>query len=329
MNEKISIIIPAYNIEKELSQTMDSIIAQTYENIEIIIVNDGSLDGTAKVIDAYAAKDPRIKVIHKSNGGVTSARLCGVAASTGEWIGFVDGDDQIESDMYERLMSNASKYNADISHCGYQMVFPNGKVDYYYNTGRLVEQDRETGLRDLLNGYFVEPGLVNKLFRRELFCDLEKRMDYTIKINEDVLMNYYLFKASNKAVYEDFCPYHYVLRPGSAATSKLNTNKLADPLKVSEIIWRDWPCATTLARLTRQIISMATMALGENEKLIRPIRAQARKKLRSLFRQIVKENVGVKLKIMTWWASIWPASYGWVHRIHSRLTGNDRKYDLE
>ena len=84
--------------------TMDSIAAQTYENIEIVVVDDGSKDGTGAVIDAYAAKDSRIKAIHKENGGVSSARLRGVAEASGQWIGFVDGDDYIEPDMYERLL---------------------------------------------------------------------------------------------------------------------------------------------------------------------------------------------------------------------------------
>ena len=329
MNEKISIIIPAYNIEKELGRTLDSVLAQTYENVEIIVVNDGSKDGTGAVIDAYAAKDSRIKAIHKENGGVTSARLRGVAEATGDWIGFVDGDDWIEPDMYDRLMKNAREYSADISHCGYRMVFPNGRVDWYYNTGRLVEQDQKMGLQDLASGGFVEPALWNKLFRRDLFRNIAGQMDYTIKINEDVLMNYYLFKEANRAIYEDFCPYHYVLRAGSAATSRVNIHQLEDPIKVSRIIWKDWPCAVTLARLTRQLIALATKDAGDNSNLIQTCRTEARKELGSLLWMILKEDMGLKLKIMALWASVWPASYSFVHRIHGRITGNDKKYDLE
>lgn len=329
MNEKISIIIPAYNIEKELARTLDSVLVQTYENMEIIVVNDGSKDGTGAVIDAYAAKDSRIKAIHKENGGVTSARLRGLAEATGDWIGFVDGDDWIEPDMYAHLMKNAREYGADISHCGYRMVFPNGRVDWYYNTGRLVEQDRKTGLRDLVEGKFVEPGLVNKLFRTSLFTDLDRRMDTSIKINEDVLMNYYLFKESSRAVYEDFCPYHYVLRAGSAATSRVNIHQLEDPIKVSRIIWKDWPCAVTLVRLARQLIALATKDARDNSDLIRTCRTEARKELGGLLRMILKESMGLKLKIMALWAWVWPASYSFVHRIHNRITGNDRKYDLD
>ena len=116
---KISIIVPAYNIEAPLPRCLNSLLAQEYSNLEIIVVNDGSKDDTGAVMDAYAAKDSRIKAIHKENGGVTSARLRGVAEATGEWIGFCDGDDFVEPDMYARLMKNAADHNAQISHCGY------------------------------------------------------------------------------------------------------------------------------------------------------------------------------------------------------------------
>ncbi len=329
MKNKISIIIPAYNIEKKLPRTVDSVLAQTYENIEVILVNDGSKDGTAGIIDAYAAKDCRVKAVHKENGGVTSARLRGVAEASGDWIGFVDGDDYIEPDMYERLLKNALESGADISHCGYQMVFPNGRVDYYYNTGKKLTQNHEDGLRDLLEGRFVEPALWNKLFRKELFVGLQERMDFSIRINEDLLMNYYLFKAADGGVYEDFCPYHYILRPGSAATSGLSAHKLEDPLKVMKIIYADWPSTATLTRVTRQLISLATMESEKNPELIRPIRASARRELRSRLGEILGAEVGRKLKIMALWTAIFPASYGWVHSIHDKITGNNKKYDLE
>ena len=189
MNDKISIVIPAYNIAKELPACLDSILAQSYKNIEIVIVNDGSKDDTAAVMEQYAALDPRIKPIHKENGGVTSARLRGVREASGDWIGFVDGDDIIEANMYELLFNNAQKYNADISHCGYQMVFPS-RVDYYYNTGRVVEQTHDSGLEDLIRADFVEPALVNKLYRRALFRRIlsDSVMDSSIKNFEDLLI---------------------------------------------------------------------------------------------------------------------------------------------
>ena len=331
MNDLISIIIPAYNIESYLAATLDSVLAQTYEKIEVIVVNDGSTDGTGAVIDRYAARDRRVKAIHKENGGVTSARLRGVAEATGSWIGFIDGDDFAEPQMYARLLENALSNGADISHCGYQMVFPS-RVDYYYNTGKLVRQDHETGLRDLLSGGFVEPGLWNKLYRRELFEGLAERMDPSIRINEDLLMNYWLFKAADVSFFEDVCPYHYVLRAGSAATSKLNDHKLRDPLRVLHLLLEDADDTlrpVLLPRLARQLISDASMASGDQPELILPFRKEVRRELRERLSAILAcRECSKKLKIMALWAALWPASYGWVHRTYARVSGIDKKYDI-
>ena len=239
----ISIIVPVYNLATKIEACIKSIIEQTYFDIEIIIVDDGSTDNSREIIENLSRSDVRIKSIFKDNGGVTSARLAGVKVATGEWIGFVDGDDEIEPSMFEFLLNNAKKHNAQISHCGYQMVFPDGRVNYFYDTGRLVQQDRITGLKDLLSGSFVEPGLCNKLFHKSLFHSLlhENVMDFSIKINEDLLMNYYLFKSADKSVYEDQCPYHYMVRYTSVSRQKLNYNKIFDPIKVKKIILNDCP----------------------------------------------------------------------------------------
>ena len=215
MADLISIIVPVYKVAADLPRCLDSILAQTYQNLEIIAVDDGSPDESGAILDRYAEKDPRIRVIHQENGGVTAARLRGVRAASGAWIGFVDGDDEIEPDMYQRLMNNAHQYHADISHCGYRMVFPDGRVHDFHNTGAVEIHDRAKALQELLSGERVEPGLCNKLFRADLFRDLQ--MDETIRINEDLLMNYYLFDRAEKSVFEGVCPYHYILRQESAS----------------------------------------------------------------------------------------------------------------
>lgn len=236
--ELISVIVPVYNVEKEIRRCLDSIQNQTYHNIEVIAVNDGSTDNSGTILDEYEERYPNIKVVHKDNEGVTSARLSGIKKACGEWVGFVDGDDYIESDMFEMLFSNAKKYNADISHCGYQMVFDDGRVRYFHNTGCLVEQDRRTGLIDLLDGSKIEPGLCNKLFHRNLFHSLlhTECMPTDIKINEDLLMNFFLFSAAEKSVFEDQCKYHYIVRNNSASRKKINQHRIVDPIKVKEII---------------------------------------------------------------------------------------------
>ncbi len=333
MDNKLSIIIPAYNIDGYLASTLDSVLAQTYKNIEVIVVNDGSKDDTASIIDNYDSKYPVVKGIHKENGGVTSARLRGVEEATGDWIGFVDGDDFIEPEMFERLMNNALKHDADISHCGYQMIFPDGKIDYYYNTGKLISQNNIDGLRDLVSGVAYEPALCNKIYKKDLFIRLLKDnlMDSSIKITEDLLMNYWLFKEAKTSVFEDFCPYHYVLRRNSAATSKLNRNKLLDPLKVIRIIYEDVPAQLKdmmFSRLIRQLIALATRSAKHQQELIKPHRKSARKELRSLLGKVIKSKISKKVKIMALWAGIWPASYCFIHNIHGKATGNADKYNI-
>lgn len=335
MEPLISIVIPAYNLETYIPKTLDSVLAQTYRNLQIIVVNDGSGDGTGRVLDEYAQKDCRIQVIHKENGGVTSARLRGIAEAEGQYIGFVDGDDYIEPQMYARLLENMLRYEADISHCGYQMVFPSGKVNYFYNTGDLVISNNDQGCEELLRGERIEPGLCNKLFRRELFQGLSQWMDLSIRNNEDLLMNFYLFRKAQISVFEDVCPYHYMLRRGSASTSGINEHKLKDPSRVQHILYEEtlgnprWNNVVQ-HRLVYQLIYNACISLGTQKELIKPFRKQAQKELRQKIGKILTGKFcGIKLKVMALWVAIWPASYRWVHSLYAKLTGIDKKYAVE
>ena len=248
-NIKISVIVPCYNIESYLPRCIESILVQTYKTLEIILISDGSTDGTDEVIREYAKKDSRIIPIFKANSGVSDTRNRGLDMATGDYIGFVDGDDYIEPEMYETLLKNAIENNADISHCGYQMVFPS-RVDYYYNTGKKVIQDNKKGIRDIIVGDYVEPGIWNKLYRLDILKEL--RMPPDIKINEDVVFNFYAFVNSQKSVYEDLPFYHYILRKGSAATSKIDQNKLFDPVRVRKEIFE-----YSLKNLDNEIQSVA------------------------------------------------------------------------
>ena len=334
MEELITIIVPAYNIAPWIESCVRTILQQTYSHLEIILVNDGSTDSTGVLMDRLAETDSRIRVIHQSKGGVTQARLAGAAAAAGEWIGFVDGDGVIEPDMYERLLRNAQKYHAKISHCGYQMVFPD-RVDYYYNTGRLVEQDKQTGLKDLMEGAFIEPGLWNKLYHKSLLRSLlsSRVMDLTIRNTEDLLMNFYLFRMSDKSVYEDVCPYHYMIREGSAATSKVNEHRLRDPLKVLHIIEAEMMNSPELQRIVKgriasRLISLATMKDEDRKDLIRPVRSKAREELRGMVPELLRGRYSGRTKILFAWAAIWPWSYGTVHALYAKIRRTDRKYEL-
>ena len=213
MKPKISVLVPAYNVALWLPSCLDSILAQTYQNLEIIVVNDGSTDNTGTILDSYAKKNGRIVAIHQKNAGLVAARETGIAHATGDYVTFVDGDDTIAPDMYEHLMANALKYKADISHCGMDFVFPDGHIETHYGTGRLLVQDNIEGLRELLIGELVEPSLCTKLYARYLVTN--SCLDKSVLNNEDLLRNFTLFSRANRIVFEDFCGYQYFQRPGS------------------------------------------------------------------------------------------------------------------
>ena len=334
---RISVVVPVYNLQNQLEHCVNSILTQTYGNLEIILVDDGSTDNSPAIIDKLASEDERIIAVHKENGGVTSARLEGVKRASGEYIGFVDGDDEIESDMYELLIGNALKFDADISHCGYQMMFPSGRKLFFYNTGRLVEQDRQSGLKDLIEGSLVEPGLCNKLFHKNLFHSLlnTELMDKSIRINEDFLMNFYLFSDSDKAVFEDICKYHYLVHEGSATKSSLTEHKLKDPLKVTWIVYmqtEQMPIVhdAALGRLANQLVDYAAYQLKGQPDFVKPYRKKVRRDLRDMLPIILKnKKLGKKVKMKALWAAVAPTSYGCVHKLYLRKTGLDRIYALD
>lgn len=230
--ELISVVVPSYNVAQWLPRSLDSLLAQTYPNLEILVVDDGSRDETQAVARSYASRHANIRLICKENGGVTSARLRGASEAAGSWIGFMDADDTVDPDMYQRLMDNACACGGDISHCGHRVLFPDGRVSYVHNSGLRQIQDNLTGQRDLLDGGQIESSLCTKLFRRELFDGLEAWMDPSITINEDFMMNFYLFSRANVSIYEDFCPYCYILRSGSASYRVLHEHSIFDPIQV-------------------------------------------------------------------------------------------------
>lgn len=328
MSELISIIVPAFNIENYIERCIKSILDQTYTYIEVIVVDDGSVDNTAAIIDRIAEYDKRVKVIHKQNGGVSRARMDGIRKASGEWIGFVDGDDFIEPNMFERLVQNAITYHADISQCGYQMIFPDGHIDYYYNTNCVEKQDRTTALQELLSGARIEPGLWNKLFHKKLFRSLlQEDLLGNIEINEDLLMNYWLFKDADSIIYEDICPYHYILRRGSAATSK-KKNHITDPLLVMNIIKNDlqgnrllYP--TAYSRYLRILIGVSTQNQWKEEG------QEARKQLKQEIRLGELSNCNSrKLQLMALGTAYFLPVYRIIRKIYDKLTGISKKYDF-
>lgn len=324
-NPLISVIVPAYNVEKYIGRCLDSIINQTYKNIEIIIIDDGSNDNTPSIIRKYSKHFDFIIPLFQENQGVSRARLNGINKSRGEWIGFVDSDDEIEDDMYEVLLKKAIKYNADISHCGYQMIFNDNRINYFYNTKNIMIQNHLEGLRDLLEGTMVEPGLWNKLYKKDLFkVILEKNIGEGIKINEDLLVNYYLFKNSKKSVFYDVCKYHYIVRKDSASRSELNTNKIYDPIKVRKLINED--IDLNLKKISQRVylrtcINVYNSLIFEKNRLYK----SDKKKVRALILKNKKifPLLNRKQKVLYFLICYFPFCYKYIYIIYNKYFLND------
>lgn len=180
----ISIIVPVYNTGKFIEQCLNSILQQSYSNLEIILIDDGSTDNSGKICDNYAKKDKRIKVIHQPNKGVSFARNLGITVSKGKYIGFVDSDDSINKEMFMRLYSNMMLYNADISMCGYCNILEKNDLDENIERKILSKDEliKEIFFYDNIRGY-----LYNKLYKSEI-CKRAK-IPEELNICEDL---YYL-----------------------------------------------------------------------------------------------------------------------------------------
>lgn len=216
MKPKISVIVSAYNVEPYIVRCINSILEQSYSHLEIIAIDDGSSDATGCILDEIAKKDKRLIVVHQENAGLVMVREKGISLASGDYIGFVDGDDAIEPEMYERLLNNLLETNADISHCGLCVYWNESTTELHYGTGKKMTQSSAEALRDLLQGKIYDPSLCNKLYRRKLLAD--SCLDVSIQYNEDLLRNFVLFSRAQSIVYEDFCGYQYWSRQNSMST---------------------------------------------------------------------------------------------------------------
>lgn len=209
-NFKISVIIPVYNCEDFLQKTINSIVDQTYKNLEIILVDDGSSDLSPQICDKWTKKDSRIKVIHKPNGGASSARNAGLDIASGDYIAFVDGDDYIDLDMYETMLSHIIQYDTDAASCGMVRENKNAPDEEWGSADAEIEIVDNTELLQKVgqaNGILpVHVG--NKLFSKKAIKNV--RFDTRFKYSEDVLFNYLVAKNISKMVTQNIARYHYV-----------------------------------------------------------------------------------------------------------------------
>lgn len=235
----ISIIVPVYKVEKYLPKCIESILAQTYQDIELILIDDGSPDGCPRICDEYAAKDSRIKVIHQKNSGVSAARNAGLEIAQGEYIGFVDPDDFVDSDMYGTMLKALIDSNSDLAICGYDYY----DEDYNIDAKRqyAVRENEEITQKELMHRMSDMPPTVrhvtwNKLFKKQ---NITWRFDEKLHSSEDLLfLEEYCLKV-DKAVIVHKPFYKNLVRQGSATHGGLRLCDLADSFEVHNKMYED------------------------------------------------------------------------------------------
>ena len=218
MKEKISIIVPVYNVEAYLERCVESILKQTYTNLEILLVNDGSTDKSGELCDKLALRDHRIRVIHKENGGLSDARNRGIDEASSNLIGFIDSDDYIDEDMYETLYRQMVASKADLSMCGHYDVYhqiPEKQVAEI-KTWELMPEE---AIKMVMEAKILSVTAVNKLYKKALFEQLRFRIG---KIAEDAFIMVDLIHQCSKVVATNEKKYYYVHRENSITTQKFS-----------------------------------------------------------------------------------------------------------
>lgn len=221
MNKKVTIIIPVYKVEEYLDRCLNSVIKQTYTNLEIILIDDGSPDRCYDLCDSWKLKDSRIKVIHKKNGGLSSARNAGLDIATGDYIAFVDSDDYIASNMIEIMLDAALRNNVNVVCCGRTRVSKKSKIEMF----TLPQEQLITGqeaIKQILIGGSVEEAAWDKLYKADIF---NKRRFPNGEINEDIVQTIEILGENKWIVHVGRALYYYCENQNSITTSKYNPKK--------------------------------------------------------------------------------------------------------
>lgn len=217
-NELISIIVPVYNVEQYLRKCVNSIINQTYKNLEIILVDDGATDNSGKMCDELAKTDNRIKVYHKGNGGLSDARNYGVERATGEYIGFVDSDDYIDEEMYEKLYEAIKKEDVDVAECNLKIIYPD-RIELF------TEKDyhKVCSKKEYLEEYLKIENIFGSACVRLIKSDVAKKIKFPVgKLYEDTYYAYDLIEKVDRYAIMNNPYYNYLMRENSITNAKFN-----------------------------------------------------------------------------------------------------------
>ena len=223
MASRISVIVPSYKVEAYLNRCVESIVNQTYQNLEIILVDDGSPDNCPKMCDEWAIKDSRIKVIHKKNGGLSDARNAGMEIASGEYISFIDSDDYIALDFFETLLSVMEKENSDIAECNVVKFYEDGRFEKYSDDLAVTTFDTESALSGLIAENPFHQHVWNKLYKTQLVKDIPYAAG---KLNEDEFWTYQVFGIAQKVSRINKTMYYYFQRSSSIMGESYNIRRL-------------------------------------------------------------------------------------------------------
>lgn len=247
MNPLISIVVPVYNVEKYLDRCVESIVNQTYQNLEIILVDDGSNDNSGVKCDNWKRNDNRIVVIHKENGGQAEARNLGLQIAKGNLIGFVDSDDYIDKSMYDSMFRVLVENDSDIVECNMKRFHNQDDNCSVSGSGEVIVMNREKAMKDFLLEKHLQCTVPNMLIKSEI----AKGVLFDVgKTHEDILWPYRVYLASDKVVYIDLTLYFYFQRANSTMNSDYSEKRFdgLDALKIrADLIKNDYPSLYNLA----------------------------------------------------------------------------------
>lgn len=229
--KKISVIVPVYNVRNYLNKCLNSILNQTYKNLEIILIDDGSTDDSGNICDEFAKSDNRIIVIHKQNGGLSDARNVGIENATGDFLTFIDSDDYVEETMIMDLYNSCKEYGTDISCCGKIVEFPNKTIISNCNSDFFTSN--ENALLRMLTFDDIDVSAWAKLYSKRLFDGIHYPVG---RYYEDIATTYKLFSRANSISHISKPDYHYIIRCNSILNSNFSSKHFdsvffADELK--------------------------------------------------------------------------------------------------
>ncbi len=235
-NPLISVIVPIYNSEKYLDNCVKSIVNQTYENLELILVNDGSTDKSPEICNEWAKKDSRIKVLHNENSGASSARNSGLDIASGDYIAFADSDDYLDSDMYESMLKELLDNNADSARCGIVRESKSGFREVWGSEeDNIVVVDNKKLLCDIGEAKgILSVSPCNKLFSKNVIKNIRFNTDF--KYAEDTLFNFLVAQNINRMVYNDIPRYHYINNSDSVSHREFDESRFDEHIVMDIII---------------------------------------------------------------------------------------------